>query len=205
LGCIVNLACRPNQEVVLDRRSLGGLIMIHETKNSQSGFSIIEVMVATIILAVSSLGVIGLVWSSIVLNNRNKVDSTQTMLAESIIEQVNATIIGSESSALSDCDGTVWTISTTPGGAALNGATINFGEATPPANYFMNYVLRAPCTTTGELLAVYDVRWRVSIVGQDEGTPTNTYLVTVGAKRQGSSETGITESTPASLRVMVGN
>jgi prepilin-type N-terminal cleavage/methylation domain-containing protein len=178
---------------------------IQGTKDSQSGFSIIEVMVATIILAVSSLGVIGLVWSSIVLNNRNKVDSTQTMLAESIIEQVNATIIGSESSALSDCDGTVWTIDTTPGGAAVSGKSIDFSEANPPDDYFMNYVLRAPCTSTGEIQAVYDVRWRVSIVGEDEGTPTNTYLVTVGAKRQGSAESGITDSAPSNLRVMVGN
>ena len=167
--------------------------------------SVIEVMVATMILTISSLGVIALVWSAILMNNRNKVDSTQTMLAESIIEQVNATIIGSESSALSDCDGNTWTISTTPGGAALSGANIDFSEATPPDDYFMTYVLKAPCEATGDLQATYDVRWHVDIVGQAEGTPTNTYLVTVGAKRQGSSETGLTDSAPISMRVMVGN
>ena len=167
--------------------------------------SMIEVMVAVLILTISSLGVIALVWSAILTNNRNKFDSTQTMLAESIIEQVNATIIGSESSALSDCDGTTWTISTTPGGSALNGATIDFTEADPPDDYFMTYVLRAPCESTGALQASYDVRWNVAIVGQAEGTPTNTYLATVGAKRQGSSATGLAESAPISLRVMVGN
>ena len=76
--------------------------MRHKTENREAGMSIIEVMVATLILSISSLGVVALVWSAILMNNRNKVDSTQTMLAESIIEQVNATIIGSESSALSD-------------------------------------------------------------------------------------------------------
>ena len=85
---------------------MGGLTMRLKSQNSESGMSMIEVMVATVILTISSLGVIALVWTSILTNNRNKVDSTQTMLAESIIEQVNATIIGSESSALSDCDGT---------------------------------------------------------------------------------------------------
>ena len=51
----------------------------------------------------------------------------------------------------------------------------------------MNYVLRAPCASTGAIQATYDVRWHVDIVGATEGTPTNTYLVTVGAKRLGST------------------
>jgi Tfp pilus assembly protein PilV len=167
--------------------------------------SMIEVMIASVILSISSLGVIGLVWTSILMNNRNKVDSTQTMLAESIIEQVNATIIGSENSALSDCDGTTWTISTTPGGADLAGSGIDFSQTSPPTDYHMNYVLRAPCVSTGAIQATYDVRWHVDIVGAPEGTPTNTYLVTVGAKRLGSTDTGIVDSFPVSLRVMVGN
>jgi hypothetical protein len=191
--------------MVLDRQFMGGLMKKREAGNTQAGMSIIEVMVATLILTVSSLGVVGLVWTAILMNNRNKVDSTQTMLAESIIEQVNATIIGSENSALSDCDGTVWTISTTPGGAALNGASIDFTETSPPTDYFMTYVLRAPCTDTGALQARYDVRWHVDIVGQAEGTPTNTYLVTVGAKRQGSQEAGMVDSMPINMRMMVGN
>jgi prepilin-type N-terminal cleavage/methylation domain-containing protein len=191
--------------MVLDRQRVGGLMKRRRTQSSESGMSMIEVMVAVLILTISSLGVIALVWTAILSNNRNKVDSTQTMLAESIIEQVNATIIGSESSALVDCDGTTWTISTTPGGAALNGAVVDFTEADPPDDYFMTYVLRAPCTATGALQASYDVRWNVSIVGQAEGTPTNTYLVIVGARRHGASATGIAESAPISMRVMVGN
>ena len=173
--------------------------------NPQAGISMIEVLLAMIILTMSSLGVIGLLWTAILTNNRNKVDSTQTMLAQSIVEQVNSTIIGSESSALTDCDGTVWTISTTPGGAAVSGANIDFTETSPPDDYHMTYVLRAPCADTGTLQAAYDVRWHVDIVGQSEGTPTNTYLVTVGAKRSGSSEAGIRDSAPVALRVMVGN
>ena len=181
------------------------LMMRRKVKNPQSGMSLIEVMIASIILTISSLGVIGMVWTAILMNNRNKVDSTQTMLAESIIEQVNSTIIGSETSALTDCDGTTWTISTTPGGAAMSGARIDFSETTPPADYNMTYVLRAPCTSVGAIQATYDVRWHVEIVGQSAGTPTNTYLVTVGAKRQGSTSTGIVDSAPVTMRVMVGN
>jgi len=191
--------------MVLERQRVGRVTMRTNAGNPQAGMSMIEVMIATVILSISSLGVIGLVWTSILMNNRNKVDSTQTMLAESIIEQVNATIIGSENSALSDCDGTTWTISTTPGGADLAGSGIDFSQASPPTDYHMNYVLRAPCESTGAIQATYDVRWHVDIVGASEGTPTNTYLVTVGAKRLGSTDTGIVDSFPVSMRVMVGN
>jgi Tfp pilus assembly protein PilV len=173
--------------------------------NRQSGISLIETLIAMVVLAVSSLGVIGMVWTSILMNNRNKVDSTQTMLAQSIIEQVNATIIGSENSALTDCAGTTWTISTTPGGANLASGEIDFTQATPPTNYHMNYVVNAPCAADGKLQATYDVRWHVDIVGQTEGTPTNTYLVTVGARRQNATDNTLIDSAPISLRVMVGN
>jgi Tfp pilus assembly protein PilV len=174
-------------------------------QNSQAGMSMLEVMVATVILMVSSLGVIGLVWTAILMNNRNKVDSTQTMLAESVIEQVNSTIIGSGSSALTDCDETTWTINTEKGGAALNGAGINFTQTSPPADYVMTYVLRAPCRPDGDLVATYDVRWNVQIVGEAEGMSTNTFLVTVGSRRAGSGTNALVDSPPIAMRVMVGN
>ena len=62
---------------------MGRVTMRTNAGNPQAGMSMIEVMIATVILSISSLGVIGLVWTSILMNNRNKVDSTQTMLAES--------------------------------------------------------------------------------------------------------------------------
>jgi prepilin-type N-terminal cleavage/methylation domain-containing protein len=183
---------------------MGGLMEDKRT-NRQAGISLIEVLIAMVVLSMASLGVIGLVWTSILMNNRNKVDSTQTMLAQSIIEQVNSTIIGSETSALSDCAGTTWTISTTPGGAAVSNGVIDFTETSPPSNYHMNYVTNIPCDSTGTLQASYDVRWHVDIVGEAEGTPTNTYLVTVGARRTGSTDNNLIDSSPVNLRVMVGN
>src|SRR5215467_7218801 len=96
-----------------------------DSKKSQSGISVIEVLVATAILLISSLSILGLVATSIAINNRNKMDSTGTMLAQSVLEQIKATIIGSETSSLTDCTGTVWTINTAPGGAARNGSKID--------------------------------------------------------------------------------
>src|SRR6516165_7873412 len=83
---------------------------------SQSGISVIEVLVATLVLMVCSLGIVGLISASIVSNNRNKLDSTVTMLTQAVIERVKSTIIGSGTSSLVDCNGATWTINTAPGG-----------------------------------------------------------------------------------------
>jgi Tfp pilus assembly protein PilV len=174
-------------------------------KSNQAGIGLIEVLVATLILMICSLGIVGLISASIVTNNRNKLDSTGTMLTQSIIEQVKATIIGSGTSALVDCSGTTWTINTAPGGAALLGSAIDFTETSPAANYHMDYIVRSPCTTSGSEITTYDVRWHIELVGAAAGTPTNTFLVTVGARMKGHSEGNMFYSLPVSFRVMAGN
>ena len=192
--------------MVLGRRQLGGLNNMEDNRTSpQSGISLIETLIAMVVLAMASLGVIGLVWTSILMNHRNKVDSTQTMLAQSILEQVNSTIIGSENSALTDCDGTTWTISTTPGGSAITNGNIDYTEADPPDDYLMNYVVKVPCAPEGTYQTTYDVRWHVEILGQADGIPTNTYLVTVGAKKEGATGEALVDAGPLTLRTMVGN
>ena len=50
-------------------------------QNPQSGITMIETMMAAFILVVGSLSMVGLLVRSIATNNRNKMDSTQTMLA----------------------------------------------------------------------------------------------------------------------------
>ena len=173
-------------------------------RSGQSGISVIEVLVATLVLMICSLGIVGMISASIVTNNRNKLDSTGTMLTQAVIERVKSTIIGSGTSSLVDCTGTTWTIDTSPGGAALSSAKIDFTETTPPTDYHMNYVVRSPCSTTGTEITTYDVRWHVEIVGAP-ATPTNTFLITVGARMQGHSEGNMFYSLPVNFRVMAGN
>jgi len=174
-------------------------------RSSQAGISLIEVLMASVILVIGSLGMILLIVSSIATNNRNKLDSTQTMLANSILEQINSTIIGVGTAALTDCAGNAWTIDTAPGGANLNGARIDFTQSSPPADYHMNYVVNTPCTASGVRQGIYDVRWHVDIVGADLSLPTNTYMLTVGAKMQNHGEGNIFFSFPVNFRVMAGN
>jgi type II secretory pathway pseudopilin PulG len=171
-------------------------------RNSQAGISMIELMMAGAIMVIGSLSMIGLIVGSIATNNRNKLDSTQTMLATSILEQINSTIIGSGSSTLTDCAGTSWTINTDPlvGGASLSGSGIDFAQNSPPAGYFMDYVLKTPCANSGSPQGIYDVRWHVDKVGT-----TSTFLITVGTRMKNHGEGNLFFSRPVTLRVMSGN
>jgi Tfp pilus assembly protein PilV len=174
---------------------------------SQAGITIIETMLAAFILVLGSLSMVGLVVKSIATNNRNKLDSTQMMLATSIAEQINSTIIGSGTSELVDCAGTTHTIDTQPGGADLIGDGIDFSEniaaVTAKDDYHMDYVLRTPCTSSGALQGTYDVRWHVSIVGS--AAETKTYLLTIGARMKDRGQGNLYFSAPVSVRVMSGN
>jgi len=183
----------------------------------------IETMMAAFILVVGSLSMVGLIVKSIATNNRNKLDSTQMMLATSIAEQINSTIIGTGTSNLVDCTGTTHTIDTRPwdpvlmegGGANLSGGNIDFNEniaadATKD-DYHMDYVLRTPCASTGALQGTYDVRWHVDIIGTDMGggyinqNDTNTYRLTIGARLKNHGEGNLFFSAPVSVRLMSGN
>ena len=178
-----------------------------DRKRSQSGVTMIETMMAAFILMVGSLSMVGLIIRSIATNNRNKMDSTQMMLATSIAEQIDSTIIGSGTSELIDCAGTTHTIDTQPGGANLSTENVDFSEniAADAAknNYHMNYVLRTPCTSTGAIEGTYDVRWNVQIIGS--AAETKTYLLTIGARMKDHGEGNQFFSLPVSVRVMSGN
>jgi len=180
-------------------------------QSSQKGVTMIETLIAGGILAIISLGMAGLILVSIAANNRNKIDSTQTMLAEAIVEHVNSTLIGTQQSVLTDCAGNSNTIDTLPGGASLNAAgdAINFSEdiAADPSkvNYHMDYHTNVPCTVSGTLQAIYDIRWSVQLVGAATGSPTNTYLVTVSSRLKNHGEGNRFFPSPVTLRVLSGN
>lgn len=165
----------------------------------------IETLVACAILIVLSLSMVSLIVASIATNNRNKIDSTQTMLAESILEQIHSTFNGNGTSALQDCSGTSWTIDTTiPNtgsvGAALSGSSIDYTQATPPTGYHMDYVVRTPCNNSGNIVGIYDVRWHLDQIGT-----TNTYMITVSSKLKNHGEGNIYFALPVTLRFMSGS
>ncbi len=173
-----------------------------------AGITMIETLMAAGILVIGSIGMLSLIVSAIATNNRNKMDSTQTMLAESILEQISSTFTpnnGPGTSTLVDCAGNSWTIDTAitglgSSGAAISGASIDYSETSPPAGWYMNYVMSTPCSPTGSVQGTYDVRWHLDKIGT-----TQTYLITVSAKLKGHGEGNAFFSLPVTLRVMYGS
>ena len=178
---------------------------LRDARYAEAGVTLIETLVAGVLLMVGSMGMVGLIVGSIATNNRNKIDSAQTMLAESILEQIHSTFNGTGVSALKDCAGTSWTIDTTiPStlsvGAQLSGGNIDYSQTNPPAGYYLNYVVKTPCTSAGALEGTYDVRWHLDQIGT-----TNTYLITVSAKLQNHGEGNKFFALPVTLRFMTGS
>jgi len=173
-----------------------------------SGITMVETLMAAVILIVGSVAMLSLIIAAIATNNRNKMDSTQTMLAESILEQIASTFTpnnGPGTSTLVDCAGNSWAIDTTiagsgSSGAALSGANIDYSQTNPPAGWHMQYVMSTPCSPSGTVQGTYDVRWHLDKIGTTE-----TYLITVGAKLRNHGEGNEFFSLPVTLRVMYGS
>src|SRR5437867_5408920 len=154
---------------------MGKMIEQHNIRNPQAGVTMIETLLAALILVIGSVGMLSLIVDAIATNNRNRMDSTQTMLATSILEQIHSTFNGIGTSDLTDCAGTNWNIQTTipnsgTAGALLSGANIDYGQTNPPSGYYMNYVISTPCTSTGAVQGVSDVRWHLDQVRSEEHT-----------------------------------
>ncbi len=170
--------------------------------NPQAGLSMIELMIAAAVVVVGFMATLGLVLTAIASNNRNRMDSTGTMLAQAVVENVSSVLVGTGTDNLTDCAGNNWTISTIANtvanggaGATLSGSQIDFTQASPPTNYYMNYVV---CNVGSQ--QTYDVRWNVQQVTSD------TYLVTVGVKPKNSTINGNKFfALPVNLRTYVAN
>lgn len=152
------------------------------------GFSLIELMIATLVLSVGLVGGAAVISAAIANNGRARFDTTATALAESTMERIvaipsRATGVGANTS-LTDCAGTVFPISTTLGGAPLIAqgpfaGSVDFSQA-PLPNYSMTYSV---CSSNAVIR--YDIRWRI-----DPGPTPFTQLVTVAVKNVGAGTQG---------------
>jgi prepilin-type N-terminal cleavage/methylation domain-containing protein len=184
-------------------------------RKSQAGMTLVELMIAMAILAVGLGGLVNVLVVAMETDNRNSKDTSATLLAQMVLEQISAQHPNSNLPiSITDCAGNAWTISTTPGsspngaGATLvtNSSSSGYGGidetqaySNITANYAMKYV---DCGGVGNVgvPTTYDVRWNVMTVDANYSR-----LITVSTRPSGANALGgIQFALPVNLRMVAG-
>ena len=182
---------------------------IPNRRRRQMGMTLVELMLAMVMLAVGFAGGMTLLATAIAGNNRNKLDTTATLIAQSVLERILAAGASSTTPfTLTDCLGNNLVVNPTSAAGAGAGSPLNSGsitfQAVPAAGYGGTYtVCRAGGTTT-----TYDVQWNIQTLSTS-GTLTYTKLVTIAARPQAAAKQNSKQilffGLPISLRGIAGN
>jgi prepilin-type N-terminal cleavage/methylation domain-containing protein len=184
-------------------------------RKSQVGMTLIELMIAIMILAIGMGALTNLLVVAMAADNRNSKDTSATLLAQMVIEQISAQHINSSATiSVTDCAGNTWTVATAgsawPNGAGANLVTsstaVNYGGidqtqaySNITANYAMKYVDCGGAGNTG-VPTTYDVRWNVMTIDANY-----TRLVTASARPINANALGgIQYAFPVNLRAVSG-
>jgi prepilin-type N-terminal cleavage/methylation domain-containing protein len=158
----------------------------------QRGMSLVEMLVAIVVLTVGVAGCLAAIPFAIKTNFSNRQQSNSTVLAQMVMEKLLSAPSGVAATSTTDCAGTANTINTTGAagggsGASLVAGAVDYSQAAV-TGYSMNYTT---CGSNG-LQMVYDVRWNIQ-------APTgNVKLLTVSAKLNRAG------TLPATIRSMIG-
>lgn len=128
----------------------------------QRGMSLVELMIALVVLLVGVVGSMSLVALSIGDNGRNRQQSNSTTLVQMVTEKLSSINASTTTTfQITDCTGTTFTLNTAAGGATLLGSgDVDFTQSPAPTNYSMLYT---ECGTSGRQVT-YDVRWNIQAV-----------------------------------------
>jgi len=189
------------------------------TRRRERGSFLIEALIAMVVLAIGLGGLFSLLMASLYTNNRSSKDTSSTMVAEHVLEQISAQPANSVTAlSVTDCAGTAWTINTqahalgagSGGSFGGNGASLTSnGEvdwsqaySSVPPGYAMQYV---DCGSGGSQI-VYDVRWNLITMNGSTATPSSfARMAIISARPSGSSANGgLRFVMPANLRTIGG-
>jgi prepilin-type N-terminal cleavage/methylation domain-containing protein len=170
---------------------------------SIQGFTLVELMVAMVVLVIGVLGGMVMILMGMTRDNTNRMDTTATNAAQAVLEQIAAVPANVDTTVtVTDCVPTARTV-TTAGSAGGTGATlladgsgnVDFSAA-PVANYQIPFTV---CGNNG-LQVTYDVRWRITTL------PSGGKLVIVAAGHPATDNKSraIGYIPPVTLRTIVG-
>lgn len=176
---------------------------------------LLELLIAIVVLAIGMGGVLVLLVSAMYTNNRSGSDTSSTMAAEHIIEQISAQPANSIAAlSLTDCAGNAWTINTAGAANGLGNSGHYGGDGANlksdgtvdwmqnydgvPDDYAMRYVA---CGTGGRQ-TIYDVRWNVVSLNAANNS---SRMIFVSARPSGSPTVGgLRFVIPVNLRTIGG-
>lgn len=166
-----------------------------ERSNRQAGMSLVELLVAMVVLIVGILGSLVFLTAAMSSNFRNRQNSNSTAISQMMVEKIMS--VGANQSptlTINDCAGNGHNVTTAGGGAALLASgDADFTQA-PPAGYSM---LFTDCGTAGRQI-VYDIRWNI------KSTTADTKLVTVSTRMSSAGNSAVMFSPPVTVRSMLG-
>jgi type II secretory pathway pseudopilin PulG len=169
-------------------------------RSNQRGTSLIELMIACLVLIVGVAGCAALIPLAIGTNSKNRQQSNSTVIAQMVMEKISSVPAGtSPVLIINDCVPTPNNVNTAGSAGVGTGATllasgdVNFNIAAP-AGYGMLYTT---CGSAGRQ-SMYDVRWNIQ-------TPsTFVKLITVSVKLRGNGTDLKFFSLPVTIRSMAG-
>ena len=165
-----------------------------------------------VVLAVGLGGLFSLLMASLYSNHRSSQDTSSTMVAEHVLEQISAQPANSSTAlSMTDCAGTAWTISTQAhavgagsggsyggdGASLTSSGVVDWTQAysAVPVGYAMQYV---DCGSGGSQTA-YDVRWNLITM------TSYARMAIISARPSGSpANGGLRFVMPANLRTIGG-
>lgn len=185
-------------------------------RTRQTGFTLIELAISMVVLLVGLGGLLVLLVSALYTNKTASTDTSSTMVAEHILEQITAQGLQATTPlTITDCTSTVTNFATNPatygagnsGANGGNGATltangiIDWTQAfaavpTDPVSGYAYAIKYTDCGANGRQM-VYDVRWNVVTLS------TNDRLIVIGARPANDTVNGgLKFVIPANLRTV---
>lgn len=168
-----------------------------KNRKQQRGMTLIELMIAMVVLLVGVVGSMGLIAYAIGGNGRSKQQSNATAVAQMMVEKISsqkATL--TNSLTVTDCAGTSSTVQTAVGGQALNSSGEEDFTGTAVTGYQMYFT---DCGTNGRLM-IYDVRWTIT----QPTTYTKLLVVSAQLKNAAGTTNPTMYSLPVTIRTLIG-
>jgi prepilin-type N-terminal cleavage/methylation domain-containing protein len=195
--------CNPKRQDETNRLERSGMAMIRRRKHNttsrqQDGLTLIELMIAMLVLAVGIVGSMALIIRAVSGDSWSKQLSNSTVLAQAVSERIMALPSSTNTIVtITDCANNVWNVNTAPGGPPVNANGDLDLSAAAVANYRMLYT---DCDTGGKQ-AIYDVRWNIQAIAGSSGY---VKILTVSAQLQSAGNNAMIFAPVATVRTIVG-